>query len=99
MKLDDILGLLTSRSAQEKQRFEGSLKWYLPLNRFVFHSAELVKEQETISVEVVVGTPLGQTKTLRVPVASESTAFSADSADSIASAIIKSEGAPIDEVV
>lgn len=97
MTLDDILGLITSRSAKEKRRFEGSLQWYLPRNRFVFHSAELVKDQADLSMEVVVGTPSGRTKTLRVPVASEREAFSPESADSIASAIIKS--GETDEVV
>ena len=88
MTLDDILDFITSRPSKEKQSFEGALRWYLSLNRFVFHSARLVKG-EVVQIEVAVGTPSGRTKTLRVPV-TESTAFSTESADKVASVILKS---------
>lgn len=90
MTIDDILDFITSRPSKEKQSFEGALRWYLSRNRFVFHSARLIKG-EVVLIEVSVGTPSGRTKTLRVPVASESTAFSTESADKVASAILKSD--------
>jgi len=88
--LDDILDFITSRPSKEKQSFEASLRWYLSRNRFVFHSTRLVKDGKVFVMEVTVGTPSGCSKMVRVPVPSESTAFSTESADKVASAVLKS---------
>lgn len=90
MTLDDILDFITSRPSKEKQSFEASLRWYLSRNRFVFHHAKLVKEGIVFALEVSVGTPSGNTRTIQIPVASESTAFSTESAERAASAVLKS---------
>ena len=90
MTLDDILDFITSRPSKEKQSFEASLRWYLSRNRFVFHSARLVKDGEVFFMDVSVGTPSGRTRTIQIPVASESTAFSTESAEKVASAVFKS---------
>jgi hypothetical protein len=90
VKLVDLLDLFTSRPFEEKQRFEGSLQWYLSLNRFVFHSASLVTTPDCDLIEVSVGTPTGQTKTVQVRIPSREVAFTPESADLVASAILKS---------
>ena len=88
--LDDILDFIFSRPSKDQQSFEASLRWYFSRNRFVFHSAKLVEEGTTFAIEVSVGTPSGQTETVRVPVPSERVAFSTESAERVASAVLKS---------